>query len=135
MGFGIVVEMSDLVGIVLLVTIGAPLETVQRLVDALAVLATDYGPTTVIRMAPSRSAGEVTGPGDQVLSPREAFFARTRPVRLEEAVGEVAAELVVPYPPGIPVLALGERVSAAKARYLSEVAARGTFICGSADPT
>ena len=50
-------------------------------------------------------------------------------------VGEIAAELVVPYPPGIPVLAPGERISADKAEYLRAVAASGAAIRGASDPT
>ncbi len=47
-----------------------------------------------------------------VLTPREAFFARRGRVRLTDAIGEVSAEQFCPYPPGIPLLAPGERVTA-----------------------
>lgn len=47
-----------------------------------------------------------------VMSPREAYFAPRRRVPLAEAVGEVAAEQFCPYPPGVPLLAPGERVTA-----------------------
>src|SRR5580692_1526300 len=43
-----------------------------------------------------------------VLSPREAFFAANETVTAQAAIGRVSAELVAPYPPGIPVLAPGE---------------------------
>ena len=46
-----------------------------------------------------------------VTSPREAFFAPRESVEVEQAVGRVSAELVAPYPPGIPVLAPGEEVT------------------------
>lgn len=41
---------------------------------------------------------------EQAMSPREAYFSPSRRVRLQDAAGEVAAELVFPYPPGIPAL-------------------------------
>jgi lysine decarboxylase len=47
-----------------------------------------------------------------VVSPREAFFARRRRIALREAVGEVSVEQFCPYPPGVPLLAPGERVTA-----------------------
>jgi lysine decarboxylase len=47
-----------------------------------------------------------------VVSPREAFFAPRRRIALREAVGEVSAEQFCPYPPGVPLLAPGERVTA-----------------------
>jgi lysine decarboxylase len=47
-----------------------------------------------------------------VLTPREAFFARRRRLPLADAVGEVSAEQFTPYPPGVPLLAPGERITA-----------------------
>jgi lysine decarboxylase len=47
-----------------------------------------------------------------VASPREAFFASRRRTSLRAAVGEVSAEQFCPYPPGVPLLAPGERVTA-----------------------
>jgi lysine decarboxylase len=69
------------------------------------------------------------------MSPRDAFYARTRTVRLPEAVGEVSAELVIPYPPGIPVLAPGDVISPDKLEYLLHAAGLGTYISGPADPS
>ena len=45
------------------------------------------------------------------MPPRAAFFAPSHTVALREAVGRVSVELVAPYTPGIPVLALGEEVT------------------------
>ena len=68
------------------------------------------------------------------MSPRDAFFARSRAVPLAAAVGEVAAELVIPYPPGIPVLAPGDIIDQVKIDYLRAGAARGMYLSGPADP-
>jgi arginine decarboxylase len=46
-----------------------------------------------------------------VLTPREAFFGRRRRIRLVDAAGHVSAEQFCPYPPGVPLLAPGERVN------------------------
>ena len=45
------------------------------------------------------------------LTPRSAFMAPRRRLRLVDAVGEVSAEQFCPYPPGVPLLAPGERVT------------------------
>ena len=133
--FAIASEMSDLRGVVCLITIGDTPESIARLVAAFTTLALeDRGP--IVRPIDTlRSAGEVMRPTDQVLTPREAFFAQSRAISLRSAVGEVAAELVVPYPPGVPVLAPGEVISAAKVEYLQEIVARGGLVRGAADPT
>jgi lysine decarboxylase len=70
-----------------------------------------------------------------VLSPREAFFARNETVPADAAIGRVSAELVAPYPPGVPVLAPGELITADAVAALREVAADGGRIAYAADPT
>jgi arginine decarboxylase len=70
-----------------------------------------------------------------VLSPREAFFARNETVTAEAAIGRVSAELVAPYPPGVPVLAPGELITAEALAALREVAADGGRIAYAADPS
>ena len=62
-----------------------------------------------------------------------AFFAPTETVKPRDAVGRVGAELVTPYPPGIPVIAPGEVYSEAAIAYLEEVVANGAFVEGAAD--
>jgi arginine/lysine/ornithine decarboxylase len=128
-------EMSDLVGVVCLVTVGDTEASVARLVDAFAALSADQGTRrSAVPDAVLRSSGVAIAPGRQTLSPREAFFARSRAVPLVASVGEVSAELVIPYPPGIPVLAPGDVVSVDKVDYLREVAAHGMYLSGPADP-
>ena len=70
-----------------------------------------------------------------VLSPREAFFAQNETVTAEAAVGRVSAELIAPYPPGVPVLAPGELITADAVAALREVTADGGRIAYAADPT
>ncbi|MGD0996841.1 MAG: aminotransferase class I/II-fold pyridoxal phosphate-dependent enzyme [Thermoleophilia bacterium] len=66
-------------------------------------------------------------------SPREAFFGPSEARALRECVGRVSAEMVVPYPPGIPVLGPGEVISAETADYLAAAAVRGAFVHGPRD--
>ena len=70
-----------------------------------------------------------------VLAPREAFFAANETVTAADAIGRVSAELVAPYPPGIPVLAPGELITAAAVAALADAAADGGRIAYAADPT
>ncbi len=72
---------------------------------------------------------------DVALSPRDAYFARHKTVSADDAIGQVSAELVAPYPPGIPVLAPGERITAAAIEGLRDAMADGTQVRYAADPT
>lgn len=68
--------------------------------------------------------------GETVLSPRQAFFAAKRRVRLADSRGKVAAELVAAYPPGIPCLWPGERISPEVWDYLHYLQKTGTRVQG-----
>jgi arginine decarboxylase len=72
---------------------------------------------------------------ETVMAPREAFFAEHVGLSAEEAVGRVSAELVAPYPPGVPVLAPGERVTRAALDALSRARDQGARLAYAADPT
>ena len=53
---------------------------------------------------------------------------------VEEAAGRVAAEMVSPYPPGVPVLAPGELITQEALDYLTSGVEAGMFIADAADP-
>ena len=80
--------------------VGEVAETLASLIDDLRGPAHAPRPMAVWRLEP-----------EVVLTPREAFFAGRRRIRLADAVGEVSAEQFCPYPPGVPLLAAGERVT------------------------
>ena len=65
--------------------------------------------------------------------PRDAFFADTEQVKPRQAVGRVSAELVCPYPPGIPVVAPGETYTEETIAYTEEIVANGGFVQGATD--
>lgn len=69
---------------------------------------------------------------DQVMRPAEAFFGKTEDVPLTDAAGRVIAEMVSPYPPGIPRLLPGERITPAHVRYLQTARDAGAH---APDPT
>jgi arginine/lysine/ornithine decarboxylase len=70
---------------------------------------------------------------EQAMLPRDAFFARAESVKPRDAVGRVSAELVTPYPPGIPVVAPGEVHTEETVEYLEEFVAAGGFVEGATD--
>lgn len=69
------------------------------------------------------------------LPPRDAFFAESDTVPIDQAVGRIVAELVAPYPPGIPVLAPGEEITRDSLAALDQARAAGVRIAYAADPS
>ena len=72
---------------------------------------------------------------DTVMSPRDAFFAAHERVSAEQAIGRIAAETAVPYPPGIPALAPGERIQRDVLTALKAEVASGTRVAYCGDPS
>jgi len=56
-----------------------------------------------------------------VLSPRQAQFSPTEACVLSRAAGRISACQIAPYPPGIPVIAPGERITKKTIAYLSQI--------------
>jgi arginine decarboxylase len=71
---------------------------------------------------------------ETVLLPRDAFFGRTEQVPVTRAVGRVAAEMITPYPPGVPAILPGELITAPVLEYLRSGVAAGMVIPDAADP-
>jgi arginine decarboxylase len=129
---GVHVQMADAVHVIPLLTIGDVAEHVDRFVDALAdalaVLAPGSG--TV-----AHGTGAWRARPEQAATPREAVLARHERVPAERAAGKIAAEIVAPYPPGVPALAPGERITAALLDELRTGVAAGGRISGPTDPS
>jgi len=98
------------------ITHGDDRETTGELLSALR----DLG--RAARDMPRTPEVEVPLPGElrmeQALLPRDAFFGPAENVPLSEAAGRLAAEMITPYPPGIPAVLPGERLTGPVLRYL-----------------
>ena len=128
---GVEVELADRDWLVPVVTLADTEHTVDRLVAALvAGVRRHPGPPRATVVAASWDVQP-----EIVIPPREAFFARAVTLDVQQAVGRVSAELVAPYPPGVPVLAPGERITAEAVAGLLAAARAGTRIAYAADPT
>jgi lysine decarboxylase len=123
-------EGSDLRSVFLVVALGDDETSIARLVHAFQRLAER---AVRARVAVPRSCGEVLAPVPAPLTPQEAWQRASLALPLTACVGELSAELVVPYPPGIPILAPGELVTAATVAYLQEAVACGVHVHGTAD--
>ena len=68
------------------------------------------------------------------LSPREAFLGEAEQVAVDAAAGRISCESIASYPPGVPALLPGERISAETVTYLRELADSGARLHGASDP-
>ena len=70
---------------------------------------------------------------EQVLAPREAFFAEKEIIPIEAALGRISGEMIAPYPPGIPVLAPGEKIDLNLLACLLDIKKKGLKVQGPED--
>ncbi|MFE4399866.1 ornithine decarboxylase, partial [Kitasatospora sp. NPDC056808] len=71
---------------------------------------------------------------EQVMLPRDAFFGAVEDVGWREAEGRIAAEMITPYPPGIPAALPGERLGREVLRYLRTGVEAGMVLPDATDP-
>lgn len=65
-----------------------------------------------------------------IIKPHDAVFGTTRYIRLEEAVGRVAAGVLAPYPPGIPLIVPGEVIGTGEVNYIDKILNHGGTVRG-----
>jgi arginine/lysine/ornithine decarboxylase len=127
------VELSDHRRLMAIITYADSDANVDRLIDALQELAGRHGD------ADRGPVPEVPFTGDlrmeTAMLPRDAFLGSTEMVPWRKAAGRISAEMICPYPPGIPVTAPGERLTAEVVDYLQQVVAAGGMVEGAADET
>lgn len=127
--YNIEVELSDLYNILCLITPGDTEIECSLLVKALTEMADTFSDTVQSRYA------HVMLPDIPLLalSPREAFYAETETVPLEESAGRIIAEFMMVYPPGIPIFIPGEIITEENLRYVHENVAAGLPVQGPED--
>jgi arginine decarboxylase len=72
---------------------------------------------------------------DIVMSPREAFLGASEGVAVDDSVGRISCESIAGYPPGVPALLPGERITAEVIGYLRALTTAGARLHGAADPS
>ena len=105
-------EMEDGGHVVLILTGMDSEEDLDRLEGALEECRDRLGPCPPIPAPPMP---------ERVCSPREAMFAPTEKLPLEACAGRVSAVQLAPYPPGVPVVAPGERITEKELAYFRKI--------------
>jgi arginine decarboxylase len=107
-------------------------ETGARLATALRHAVAELGPR---EPGPSRPFAQPPPWGPLELSPRNAFLATQEAVPLAESAGRIAAESLAAYPPGVPNVLPGERISAETVDFIRETLSHGGTLRGAVDRT
>ncbi|MGZ4272269.1 MAG: Orn/Lys/Arg family decarboxylase, partial [Solirubrobacteraceae bacterium] len=130
--YDIYIELATHATLVRVLGLGQPVEPLER-------FAHDFAETVRILSRPGESTA-ITAPNvslehQSVVPIREAFLGEGETVPVDEAIGRISAESIAGYPPGVPTLLPGERVTAEVVQYLRELTVAGARLHGAADPS
>ena len=127
--YDIQLEFGDIANTLAYVSIGDRKSDIERLISALADIKRIY------RKDPSRLLKTEYIEPIVDATPQEAFYSKKKSLPLNECVGETSAEFVMSYPPGIPILAPGERITREILVYIKYAKKKGCQITGPEDMT
>lgn len=122
--YDIQIEFGDLGNILAYLSIGDRRRDVERLVSALSEIGRLYAKDRTGMME-----NEYIAP-DVAVTPQYAFYAAKESLPIEETAGRVCSEFVMCYPPGIPILAPGERVTGKILEYIRYAKEKGCQLTG-----
>jgi arginine decarboxylase len=125
------VELPMRATVVFVVGLGESAATLRRLagdVEEVVKRLREPGATAPI-IPPAAALGT-----EAAVSPRDAFLGDAENVAVDGAVGRISFESIASYPPGVPALLPGERITAETVAYLRELAASGARLHGASDP-
>ena len=125
--YDIQIEFGDIGNILAYISIGDRIRDIERLVGALADIKRLYEKEQLPMIA-----GDYIQP-QAVVSPQTAFYAEKRRLPIKETKGLVCGEFVMCYPPGIPILAPGERVTDQIIEYILYAKEKGCSLQGPED--
>jgi arginine decarboxylase len=128
--YDIHVELATQATMVLVLGLGQPDDELERFAHDFEV--------TVRRMSRNGDTRALGRPlaslrYEVVVPPRDAFLGESERVAVHDAIGRISAEAIAGYPPGIPALLPGERITTEVVEYLRELTVVGARLHGASD--
>lgn len=125
--YGIQIEFGDIGNILAIISIGDKDLAIERLIGALSEIKRLYSKDKTGMLD-----HEYIDP-DVVMTPQKAFYKDKKSIPISESKGKVCGEFVMCYPPGIPILAPGERITDDIIDYINYAKEKGLFLTGTED--
>lgn len=126
--YDIQIEFGDIGNILAYISIGDRIQDIERLVGALEDIKRNFG-----KDGNDLYCGDFIQP-EVMMTPQKAFYAKKEQIPLHETSGRICGELVMCYPPGIPILTPGEKITDEIIEYIDFARERGCSLQGTLDP-
>jgi arginine decarboxylase len=128
--YHIQMEMSDLYNVLAVGSFGDTKESIAALISALKEVSNEYFGKGNVKS----DFIDIPSIPEQLQRPREAFTSLKTSLSLKDSIGLISGEFLMAYPPGIPVLCPGERITKEIVDYIQKLKDVGLFVQGTEDP-
>ncbi len=125
--YGIQIEFGDLGNFLAIISAGDRAFEIERLVSSLSEIKRRYA-----KDKSDMFDHEYINP-EVVMTPQEAFYSHKKSLPIHQSIGHICGEFVMCYPPGIPILAPGERITKEILDYIAYSKSKGCSLTGTAD--
>ena len=125
--YNIQIEFGDLGNILAIISAGDRGLEIERLISSLAEIKRLYSKNTTGMFEYDYISPNV------VLPPQKAFYAPKKMISIKESSGYISGEFVMAYPPGIPIVAPGERMTKEIIDYIMYAKDKGCLLTGTED--
>lgn len=125
--YDIQIEFGDIGNILAIISVGDTRLMIERLISSLSQIEHIHKRPSAGMLDHEYITPEV------VTTPKQAFYSPKRAVPIEKSGGMVCSEFVMCYPPGIPILSPGERITGEILEYIAYAKEKGCFMTGTED--
>ncbi len=125
--YNIQIEFGDIGNILAIISAGDRALDIERLISALYEIKRIYSKDKSGMFDHEYISPEV------IMPPQKAFYSQKLSIPISESIGKVCGEFVMCYPPGIPILAPGEKITDDILNYISYAKEKGCFMTGTQD--
>lgn len=126
--YKIQIELAEMNTLMALITIGDTKESVDKLIFGIQQLESHYSSKKKNTVIHRPDLPEV------IITPRDAFYQHKRKVKLEDSKGEISGEMIMAYPPGIPIICPGEKITKEIIDYIKLLKNEHSSLQGATDP-
>lgn len=127
--YHIQMELSDLYNVLAVGSFGDTKENIDKLIEALKEISAEY----MEKAQRKPDFLDIPAIPELVRDPRDAFNSPKESVSLRDSIGSVSGEMLLAYPPGIPILCPGEIITKEIIDYVEELKAVGLYVQGTED--
>lgn len=126
--YKIQVELANYYGVLLICTIGNDEEDFDKLDKSLDDLLLKINKKRLLQ-----GANYPNSIPRKILNPRNAFYSDKKSVKLDESIGKISGEYIIPYPPGISLISPGEIITQEIITYIQQGVKNGMIVSGIKD--